>query len=267
MITRFSRYELKYILPVSACERIIADIRHHLRPDSHGGAAGYRICSLYYDSPGLDAFWSKIEGLKYRRKVRLRIYPGADITKVERGMVEIKERVNRIVAKRRLELPLDQGHELCTGGPVPEGLGELDRAVASEVHYLARGQSLRPTAITSYLRRAFAGEGDASGLRITFDTDLRSRITALTVNAEAENRLIAPLDWCIMEVKVNDSVPDWVVSMLARHNCPLRRISKYCAGVALLKGIPVMPLAMASAGGAAEPDAHGRAAEGTRADR
>jgi VTC domain len=47
-----------------------------------------------------------------------------------------------------------------------------------------------------------------------------------------------------MEVKADDRVPEWTTSLLARHGCQLTRVSKYCAGVARLKGINVMPLAM-----------------------
>jgi len=75
---------------------------------------------------------------------------------------------------------------------------------------------------------------------------LRARIHGLKVNNSAVNHLFAPPDWCIMEVKANDAVPDWVTFMLARHGCQLRRVSKYCAGLALLAGIDVMPLAMAT---------------------
>jgi SPX domain protein involved in polyphosphate accumulation len=257
MISTFLRYELKYIIPVTTAHRVMEDVRKRLPPDRYGGEAGYRVISLYFDSPALDAFWNKIEGLKFRRKLRQRIYPGADITQAKRGMVEIKERINRTVKKRRLELPLEEGYALCTGGPIPSGLSDMDRAVALEVSYMARGQSLQPTAITSYIRQAFVGEDVNTGVRITFDTDLRARIHALRVEEEARNRLFVPPDWCIMEVKVNEAVPDWIVSMLARHQCPLRRISKYCAGLAALKGLPTMHLAMAPAGVTAETETDG----------
>ena len=32
-----------------------------------------------------------------------------------------------------------------------------------------------------------------------------------------------------MEVKANNAVPLWLANLLARHNCSLRRYSKYCA--------------------------------------
>jgi hypothetical protein len=35
-----------------------------------------------------------------------------------------------------------------------------------------------------------------------------------------------------MEVKVNERIPDWMVALLGKHECQLRRISKYCAVMA-----------------------------------
>ncbi len=245
MIRRFNRYELKYLLPVSQCDRIVADLSGLTEPDAHGGDKGYRVVSLYFDNPSLDFFWAKIEGIKFRRKVRIRIYPQEDIEAVESGLVEIKQRINRTVQKRRLQLPLDQAEALCTGSLELEGLDALDQQVASEVRYLANALHLGPTCITAYWRRAFVGGLYDAGLRITFDTDLRCRVHALKVNQDAENHLFAPPDWCVMEVKANDAVPDWVTSLLARHGCQLRRISKYCAGLAHAKNIRVMPLAVA----------------------
>lgn len=244
MIRRFNRFELKYILPVAQCAKIIVELKHHIPPDRHGGEAGYPIVSLYYDSPDLECFWAKIEGIRFRRKVRLRIYPGEDITKVASGSIEIKQRINKTVQKRRLELPLDQAEKLCAGQLSLEGLDDLDTQVAQEVTYLSRGLDLQPSAITAYWRRAFEGQDENAGVRVTFDTIVSSRIHALQVNAPAVNRLILPADYCIMEVKADDRVPEWVTSLLARHDCQLNRVSKYCAGVALLRDLKVRDLAL-----------------------
>jgi SPX domain protein involved in polyphosphate accumulation len=240
-IRRFNRYELKYILPAERSQAVIRDLRSMVEPDDHGGEAGYRITSLYYDSPDLDCFWAKIEGIKFRRKLRLRIYPGEDITKVDSGMVEIKQRVNRTVQKKRLKLPLPDAEALCRGEDLSLELDDLDRVAASEVHYLINALHLQPTCVISYWRKAFVGGFYDAGLRVTFDADLRSRVHELTVNADAPNHLWAPPDWCIMEVKANDSIPDWVTSLLARHNCQLHRVSKYCAGLAAARGIHAVP--------------------------
>ncbi|MCP4679361.1 MAG: polyphosphate polymerase domain-containing protein [Deltaproteobacteria bacterium] len=245
MIRRFNRYELKYIVQLEKAERIMADLMNFTEPDSYGGRSGYPLVSLYYDSPAMDFYWAKIEGIKFRRKLRIRIYPKDPIDTTTEGMVEIKQRINRTVQKRRLKLPLDEAEDLCRGTLTRDDLDPMDQQVASEVQYMVNAMHLSPTCITAYHRKAFIGGHYDAGLRITFDTNVSYRVHGLTVNQDAENHLIMPPDWSIMEVKVNDAVPDWVTSLLSRHRCSLRRVSKYCAGIALASEHEVVPLVIA----------------------
>lgn len=237
MIRRFNRYELKYVLPWSTCEAIMQDLQHHIPRDEHGGEDGYRLISLYYDSPDFDFFWAKIEGIKFRRKVRLRLYANGDVSRATECLVEIKQRISRTVQKRRLLLPIPEAEALVAGQAPPPGLDRLDAQVADEVLYLALAKHLRPAAITTYLRRAFEGQHRNAGLRVTFDTDVRARTHALKINANAQNQLILPPGWSIMEVKANDAIPVWVLALLGKHQCQLCRVSKYCLGLSRLSGL------------------------------
>lgn len=233
-VRRFNRYELKYILDVRQYRALVNDLGNFMVPDAHGdGNGSYPIVSLYYDSPDLEAFYSKIEGLKFRRKLRLRIYPpGGDVRRAKVGHVEIKQRINRTVQKRRLVLPLQQAEALCRADLPEAEFDELDAAVASEVHYMVRAQQLRPTAVVSYIRQAFVAQRFDSGMRVTFDSNLRGRMSALRVNEAAKNHFFVHPGRLVLEVKVNERIPHFMVSLLARHNCVLTRMSKYCAVVA-----------------------------------
>lgn len=235
MIRRFNRYELKYVLPWAKCEALIADLEPHIPVDQNGGRAGYRVVSLYYDSPTYDFFWAKVEGIRYRRKLRLRAYVDRNVDDISQCTVEIKQRINRTVQKRRLLLALPEAERLCAGADVPKGLHPLDQRVADEVSYLVHGKHLRPTAITAYHRRAFEGMHTNAGLRVTFDTNVRARVHALKLDESAGNQHIVPPGWAIMEVKANDGVPGWMIGLLGRHECQLRRVSKYCLALATLK--------------------------------
>lgn len=233
MIRRFNRYELKYVVDARRYRALVEDLRHFMVPDSHGDPSGsYPIVSLYFDSPDLEAFYSKIEGLRFRRKLRLRVYPpGGDVRRVTVGHVEIKQRINRTVQKRRLVLPLAQAEALCRADEPDRSLDDLDAAVASEVHYMVRAQQLRPTAIVSYRRQAFVAERFDTGMRVTFDSNLRGRMTALKINERAHNHFFLPPDRLVLEVKVNERIPHFMVTLLARHECVLTRLSKYCSVV------------------------------------
>jgi len=229
-IRRFNRYELKYLIHASEYRRLVKDLEPFMVPDPHGDVDGfYRVTSLYYDSPDHQCYRAKIDGLLFRRKLRLRIYPGTNILAVKKGFVEIKQRMNRTVQKRRIILPLSEAKALCHGDYQGDFADPLDAAVASEVTYLVKAAQLRPTCIVSYRRQAFTGSRFESGMRLTFDMQLQGRITVLTVNEPAQNHYFMPPDWFIMEVKVNDRIPDWMTALIAKHECQLRRVSKYCA--------------------------------------
>jgi hypothetical protein len=232
MIRRFNRYELKYVVNAETYRRMVDDLLFFMTPDPYGDADGfYRIVSLYYDSQDYQFYRSKVEGLKYRRKLRIRIYPGDNINNVSKGFVEIKQRMNRTVQKRRLQLPLEDANLLCEGAFDPEGLDEQDHAAASEVLFMVRAAGLRPKCIVSYRRRAFMGSRFEPGMRVTFDMQLQGRIHALEVNTSANNHHFMPPDWFILEVKVNERIPDWMTSLLARHECQTQRVSKYCSAL------------------------------------
>jgi hypothetical protein len=94
---------------------------------------------------------------------------------------------------------------------------------------------LQPSAITAYHRLAYVGSRYDQDVRITFDLRLSGRVHALRVNEAARNHPLLSENWCVLEVKSNDAVPDWVGSLLTRHHCELRRVSKYCATIAHLK--------------------------------
>lgn len=238
VIKSFNRFELKYLVPAARYRDLVADLGHFMQPDEHGDVDGfYRIISLYYDSPDFACYRSKVEGLKFRRKLRLRIYqaPGQALSRIDTGFVEIKQRFNRTTQKKRIVLPLEDAKRLCLGESLPLQLDARDSQTAAEVAYLIRAMQLRPAAIVSYRRRAFVGGRYERGMRLTFDQQLQGRIHALEVNQVAKNYHFLPLDWVLMEVKVNERVPSWMVALLGKHECSLQKVSKYCAALAVGK--------------------------------
>jgi hypothetical protein len=59
-------------------------------------------------------YWEKIEGLRFRRKLRIRHY--GDRSTIDDDItvfVEIKQRVNRVTQKRRVALPYRLARTLC----------------------------------------------------------------------------------------------------------------------------------------------------------
>ena len=225
-----NRFELKYVVDAFQARAFFADLVPYMRPDPHGDAKGfYRVTSLYYDTPDYACRRAKTDGLKVRRKLRLRVYPTPGGVPDE-GMVEIKQRIDKTVQKRRIRLPLDAAKDLCAGGPAPDGLDPECRRVAEEVGAIAL-QGVRPACVVTYLRRALVGSRYDRGVRVTVDADLAARVHALDVAAPAANHRFLPPGFCILEVKVDERVPRWLASLLAAHDFSLRRVSKYCLGL------------------------------------
>src|SRR5215211_4232067 len=242
MIRRFNRFELKYVVTAALRDALLPEIRERMAVDPEGSDRGmYRVSSLYFDTPDLAFFRAKLDGIKFRRKLRIRIYgdhaSGSDLP----AMVEIKQRINRTVQKRRLALRTSQAYALCAGTlPVGDAgesiLDPRDAEVAGEVEFLVRSLHLSPTCVISYVRHAFLGGGYEPGLRLTFDERLRCAGPEHGLEATEHFYFLAP-DQVVLEAKANEAVPLWFVRLLARHSIPIQRYSKYCAGLAHLRAL------------------------------
>ncbi|OKI20398.1 vacuolar transporter [Nocardiopsis sp. TSRI0078] len=227
----FNRYELKYLVPVSQVADVRAELTARMRTDHNAGADGYGVWSLYYDTQRLRFYHEKIEGLRFRRKLRVRRYgetgPADEDTPVS---VEIKQRVNRVTQKRRVMLPYRLARDLCDRRVRVEHPG-ADQAFVDEVLDLIHRLDLRPTAMTGYRREPYVGVDSDLGLRVTLDHRVRGRDRDFDLRAEAENRHIISPGLAVMEVKANERAPYWVTDMAARFGLQVQRVSKYCQSV------------------------------------
>src|SRR5699024_5795974 len=68
------RYELKYLVPEDTVPAIREELNQHMVRDPYAGPTGYGVWSVYYDTANLRFYREKIEGLKFRRKLRIRRY-------------------------------------------------------------------------------------------------------------------------------------------------------------------------------------------------
>ncbi|MCP2280967.1 VTC domain-containing protein [Nocardia amikacinitolerans] len=227
----FNRYEIKYLADERDVPALRAALRDRMAADAHGDAGGYPVTSLYYDTRNLRFYWEKIEGLKFRRKLRLRLYgdPG-EVTEETPVFVEIKQRVNRVTQKRRIRLPYHQARALCAGR-LDISLEGRQQAFVNEVSELVTKLDLRPIVTTGYNREAFVGTDSDLGLRATIDHRVHGRDRDFHLGAVTENRFIIPPHLCIVEIKANERIPYWVSDLTARLNMSVVRISKYCQSV------------------------------------
>ena len=237
-LKEYSRFELKYIITEIQRKELAEVLKDYMQPDTMGDDLGrYNITSLYYDTFDYQAYWDKIEGHKFRRKVRVRVYGNQTVTAETPCFAEIKQRINKTLQKKRVQLPYAQALALCGAGEAVETDSAAEQAVIEEIQYLYYTLQLQPACIVRYDRQAFNGSQYDPGLRVTFDVNLKGRMHNLSLlsSGYAEDHFFVPPGFCIMEVKVNYRVPLWLTDLIANNRCTLRRISKYCAALEQVK--------------------------------
>jgi hypothetical protein len=227
----FNRYEIKYLVPSTVMPALRAALASRLELDRYSAGGGYGVWSVYYDTRDLRFYWEKIEGIRFRRKLRIRHY--GDRSAVDdhaKVYLEIKQRVNRVTQKRRVALPYHLARDLCDNRTLVEH-DQAQRAFLEEVLGLVCGLDLRPVAMTGYQREAFVGRDAEAGLRVTLDRRIRGRDRDFHLGADAENRLIVPAQLTVVEFKANERVPYWLTDLAATLNMSVVRVSKYCQSV------------------------------------
>jgi len=235
-IRRFNRFELKYIITLKQAELFKKALRIYLLPDEHGNSNGrYILTSLYYDSPDMRCYWEKVDGIKFRRKLRIRRYVTDELLMNDTPVfVEIKQRLDRVTQKRRIVLPYRDAIHLCNDRQFPEDYSPNDEAALNEIYAFLWQYNLRPVSIVQYERQALIGTDYDIGLRVTFDTSLQYQSRNLLLHEEPSTLPMLPPDRVVMEIKVNERIPYWLTEMIAAHNLNMTRISKYCRSIELV---------------------------------
>lgn len=234
-IRRFNRFELKYMVTLQQAEIFKSALGAYLLPDEHGNGNGrYALASLYYDAPDYRCYWEKVDGVRLRRKLRIRCYEaGEALTADTPVFLEIKQRIDRVTQKRRIILPYREALALCNDRRLPEGCDLEDKAVLDEIYAYLWQYNLHPASIVRYERQAFIGADYDIGLRVTFDTALSCQTHQLLLHEKATGLPLAAEDRAIMEIKVNERIPYWLTELVAAHNLKMVRFSKYCRSIEL----------------------------------
>lgn len=213
----FKRYEKKYPLSASKKEALLQAVEKYLIPDSHGRST---ISSLYLDTPDYLIIRNSIEAHSYKEKLRLRAYgvPGPE----DKIFFEIKKKLQGVVYKRRVPMSLkDAESYLCTGKkPVQSQImNELDYAM----HFY---RNPKPAMLISYDREAFYGK-DCSGVRLTFDSNVRYETESLSLGCTNKGIGILPPNHFILEVKTEGAMPLWLSHALNELEIYPASFSKY----------------------------------------
>ena len=172
-------------------------------PDLNGSEGGrYAIANMYYDSPNYRCYWEKENGIKFLRKLRIRNYETQEMMTNESPVfVEIKQRVDWVVQKRRAVLTYGEALRLCNDRQMPK-CDPQDQEVVDEAFAFIWQYNLVPANIIRYKRQAFSGTIYDAGLRVTFDTDLTYQMHPLHLHEHATEVPFLSAYKTILEMKI-----------------------------------------------------------------
>ena len=230
-----SRFEIKCFLAENLAEQVREMASPFVKVDPHAverSKSQYTVRSLYFDTEALDFYYEKMDGLKIRKKLRVRTYNESAINST--GFLEIKRRYVNNVLKERYKMSVQQIEELIK----TPGKHNLDsnnstngKAALSKFIYNLEKQKLVPTALVVYEREPYVSNDDDS-IRLTMDFNIRARMNVLMSDLYTNSNLqTIHQDKCILEFKYDDFMPSWMRKILSQLKIKPQSISKYCSGV------------------------------------
>ena len=135
--------------------------------------------------------------------------------------LEIKCKYDGIVSKRRIKLKLQEFYQYLESKTAPK-----NHQIMKELDYLFHFYQLQPSYFIAYDRKSYRGIQD-SDLRITIDSNLRSRREDLHLELGDAGKKYFPEDHYIMEIKTLESMPLWLVHCLSELKIFPISFSKY----------------------------------------
>lgn len=212
----FKRYELKYLLTRSQQQAVCRGMAPYMTADRFSHSS---IRNIYYDTPNFRLIRQSLDKPLYKEKLRVRSYGKAGTG--EDVFVELKKKYHSVVYKRRLEMPQQQALKAMLGrAALPET--QIGREIGAA---LAFYQELIPRVFLSYERDAYhALDAD---FRLTFDECICYRQEELTLDSDTWGQSLLDSDMVLMELKVSDSIPLWMASLLSQYHIPKTSFSKY----------------------------------------
>lgn len=227
------RFEYKFLMPKS----VVADVRRELRPfvaidpyKDNFPAGHYTVRSLYYDSPSMTGYRDKVEGVRLRKKFRIRGYnQDQDESLV---FLEIKRKFSNMIEKNRAPLLYKNLRSLFATKDIDtlilsfSGNGK-EKEDAKKFLFNYYKQGLKPMVQIIYDREAYVGKFDST-LRITFDKNLRSTLNPAPDKLFSEEHIRHALpNNVIFEVKFYTVLPFWMREIIGRYQLPRMALSKY----------------------------------------
>ncbi len=213
------RYEIKFIIDNSEVPILKKKLSLFMKMDEHYDGA-YFIRSVYYDDIYKSAYYEKIDGIKNRKKYRIRTY-NYDKSYIS---LEIKGKDNMLSYKNNCLITYDEYNCL-----IKKDFNKIqvnDRELLSNFIFDLKTKNLVPMIVVDYTREAYTYE--SQDVRITFDSDVR----AGNFNGDLfDNKIFTEKVFddnsIILEVKFNDRIPTFINDIIKSTKLNKIQVSKF----------------------------------------
>jgi len=215
----FRRYEKKFMLNEQQYRSLRSALEGTMSVDEYGK---HTIGNVYFDTDDYRLIRASLEKPVYKEKLRVRSYgvPAAQ----DQVFVELKKKYDGVVYKRRASMTLDEAEAYLLWGERPREETQITR----EIDWFMNFYHPVPKVYLAYDRVALFGKEDPE-LRITFDTDIRFRQTALSLWAGDSGAPLLSMGQYLMEVKIPGAMPLWMSHLFDQCGIFSTSFSKYGA--------------------------------------
>jgi hypothetical protein len=229
----FSRYEFKYLLSPKLRQNIEYDIAHFMCFDGYVHPEldnRYFVRSLYFDNNSADHYYEKIDGIRSRRKFRLRTYERFYQTGLP-IFLEIKGRYIDRTYKHRVTIFHEHLHLFKN----PQDAFELlhfypHNWIVKQFVFDTVVQRIKPQVLVDYLRRPYTSDYDMN-FRMTFDEKLQVCPSMELFRSDVGGWRQCVAGYSILEIKFHRRIPAWFHKIIQNYNLRRLSISKFCKGM------------------------------------
>jgi hypothetical protein len=221
----FNRNECKFLIDEEIYEQLQTRLLQYMELDEYNKENQfYTISNIYYDTKDNQLIRNSLAKPVYKEKLRLRSYgvPKEDA----KVYLEIKKKVGGLVNKRRTKLSLKEASDFINSGEKPQLKDYMNKQVLNEIEYILKIHDLEPKLYLAYDRKAFFGKENRD-LRITFDTNIRTRRYDLALESGDYGESLLESGKWLMEVKAEKNIPHWLAKILSEYKIYKSSFSKY----------------------------------------
>jgi len=229
----FFRYEFKYLLNLEKRKSVESEISNFMSYDSHINKDlknSYYVRSLYFDNNENENYYEKIDGIRLRKKFRIRTYgrsfeEGLPIFLEEKGRYIDRTFKHRVrISAKNLPLFYVSGREqdICNLYP--------DVEVVQRFVFEVISSRIKPKVLVDYIRRPYTSTYDVN-FRVTIDSHIKAANTNSLFPDQTTNWICCKAGYSIMEVKFHRRIPAWFHRIIQAYEITRLSISKFCEGM------------------------------------